>query len=83
MNEGCFILQNINKPFKDGHTHIYNYHIAKVIMHCCIHGVFPRKYNRLKNNRRIVESIIRVCGNNYKLIFEKMLLEIDKKIEAD
>ena len=74
-----YIVHNRNKRFKDAHTHVDNFKLAKIVIYCCIEGVFPDKCKRLEKNYRIVESITRVCTNKYKNRFNNMKYELDKK----
>jgi len=81
INNNSFIIININKEFKNGHTHVNNYYIAKSIIYACIHGYLPKKCSHLLNNKRILKSIIRVCSNKYLNRFENVLQKINRDEE--
>lgn len=78
-NKVCYIVHNTDKKFQNGHTHVYNYNLAKIIIYCCIKGEFPDKTKRLENNQKVLESIIRVCSNKYKNKFKNKMFEIQNK----
>lgn len=74
-----YLVINIDKEFKDGHTHVYNYNVAKTIIYCCIHGQFPKYIKHLDRDERTLVSILRICSNKYKRKFNEMLYKIQEK----
>lgn len=50
-----YIVHNINKPFKTGHTHISNYNTAKTILNFSFHKSVPHHLNKY-----LLQSIIRI-----------------------
>lgn len=50
-----FIVHNTNKPFKNGHTHINNYHAAKMIIDLSINKTTPCHLSKY-----LLQSIIRI-----------------------
>lgn len=74
-----FVVHNRHKEFKDGHTHVNNFNLAKIIIYTCIKGYFPSKSKRLINNTRVLESILRVCPNKHYNKFETHLFNLENK----
>lgn len=72
-SDNGFIVINIDKKFTEGHTHVPNFNFGKIIIYASIKGEFPSKCLHLKNNKRAIESVLRICPNKNKKIFEKML----------
>ena len=60
MSNSSFIIINTNLDFKNGHTHINNYTIAKAIIFYCLNGYFSKSFKHLENNDYIMESIRRI-----------------------
>lgn len=58
-----FIIHNINENFEDFHTHVNNYNLCKIIIHVALHGEFPSRSKRLEKNKRVMDSILRICDN--------------------
>lgn len=73
-----YIVHNMDKPFDKAHTHVSNFNMGKIIIYACIKGTFPSRSKRLENNKRIVNSILRVCSNKYYNRFERLLNNLDK-----
>ncbi len=59
MSNNQFIVHNINKDFKHGHTHVNNFNTAKYIVNMAYHKSFPEK----RISKWLLESIIRVSEN--------------------
>lgn len=57
MKKG-YIVYNQNKSFKEGHTHIRSYNVAKTIIDNCINRKRPKT-----NNIYLLESHIRISSN--------------------
>lgn len=72
-----FIVHNKDKPFKDAHTHVESFGLAKILIYCCIKGELPSKSKKLYKNIRFMKSVLRVINNKYKNKFEKMLWELE------
>lgn len=79
QNRNSYLVINIDKDFNIGHTHVYNYNIAKIIIYCCIKGDFPSRIKNLRYNKRVLQSIIRICSNKYLRKFQIMLNELEDK----
>ena len=56
MNSNEFIIHNIKKDFKNGHTHIKNFHTAKFLIDLAVHNTIPNK----SLNKYLYESLIRI-----------------------
>ena len=54
-----FIVYNMNKPFKHGHTHIGNYNTAKYILNLAYYSSIPQK----RTSNYLLESIIRISND--------------------
>lgn len=67
-----YIVYNRNKNFKDAHTHVETFMLAKILIYCCLTGDMPRKFQRLKKDYRFTESLVRVCTNKYKREFTEL-----------
>lgn len=78
INNNNFIVQNTDREFQNGHTHVYSYSIAKFIIRCCMRGEIPYG-RRLNKDKRTIESIIRVCDDKYKNKFSIILEKIKEK----
>lgn len=64
-----YIVHNTNKVFKEGHTHINNYHAAKMIIQLAVTKTIP-----LHLSKYLLESLIRVSEDEYYIkSIEKML----------
>lgn len=50
-----YIVHNTDKPFSDGHTHINNYHAAKMIIQLSITKTVPKHLSKY-----LLQSIIRI-----------------------
>lgn len=59
VGRNSFIIHNINKEFKYGHTHINNYNTAKWIINLAFHKTMPKRANKY-----ILNSLIRVSKDN-------------------
>ena len=46
VGRNSFIIHNINKEFKYGHTHINNYNTAKWIINLAFHKTMPKRANK-------------------------------------
>ena len=55
-----FIVYNMNKPFKNGHTHISNYNTAKYILNLAYHSSIPQK----RTSDYLLQSIIRISTDS-------------------
>lgn len=53
-----FIIINTNKDFKEGHTHIKNYNMAKTIIDLVKHNKTPKT-----KNKYILDSLIRISND--------------------
>ena len=71
-----YVVYNQNKTFKEGHTHIRSYKIAKTIIDNCINRKRPKT-----NNIYLLESYIRI-SNNEKYINEIKELINSKKYKS-
>lgn len=50
-----YLVVNINKPFKDGHTHVQKHDIAHIICKLAYRKQIPKS-----KNKRFLESLIRI-----------------------
>lgn len=66
-----YIAHNTKKRFKDGHTHLRSFNMAKTI----IHNVIKNKRPNTKN-RYLLESHIRLTGNEK---YKQMITELKQK----
>ena len=73
-----FILQNNNKEFKDGHTHIKSVNMAKILIDCILKEKLPKT-----RNNYLLSSVIRIAeSEKYKdKIKLLMLVRRSKKSE--
>ena len=55
-----FIVYNMNKSFKNGHTHISNYNTAKYILNLAYHSSIPQK----RTSDYLLQSIIRISTDS-------------------
>lgn len=63
-----FIIVNTNKEFKNGHTHIKVYNIAKTLINLAKKSKLPKT-----KNKYILESLIRISNDkNYIKSLEEM-----------
>lgn len=81
MSKNNYLIINTDKSFENGHTHIYNYNVAKIIVYCCIKGEFPKYIKHLDKDERTLTSIIRICSNKYIRKFKDLLFDIQQKKE--
>ena len=72
MKKG-YIVYNQNKSFKEGHTHIRSYNVAKTIIDNCIKGKVPKT-----RNTYLLESHIRIMNDDkyINLKYIKLLKEL-------
>lgn len=68
-----YIVYNINKPFSEGHTHIYGYNIAKTMINNCIMKKTPKT-----NNLYLLESHIRISNDTKYVKLVGELIESKK-----
>lgn len=71
-----YVIYNQNKIFKDGHTHIRSYKIAKTIIDNCINRKRPKT-----KNIYLLESHIRISTNEKYINLLKELIENNKTKE--
>lgn len=63
-----YIIINTQKDFKEGHTHIKNYNMAKTLINLVKNNKLPKS-----NNLYILDSLIRLSANkNYIKELEKL-----------
>lgn len=69
VKKNQYIVHNTNKIFKEGHTHINNYHAAKMIIQLSITKTIP-----LHLSKYLLESIIRISEDeNYIRCIRNMI----------
>lgn len=56
--KGDYILYNTKKTFKEGHTHLKNIDIAKMLINCAIKEEIPKT-----KNKYLLESLTRISKN--------------------
>lgn len=76
--KNSYLVINTDKEFKEGHTHVYNYKLCKLIVYACINGKFPPKQKALIHNKRMIESIVRVCSHKQYSKFKSILDNINQ-----
>ena len=60
IKDNVYIVYNTSRSFKNGHTHVNNYFIAKAIIEYCVTGKFSTRTRHLAKNKYIMRSIERV-----------------------
>ena len=53
-----FIVHNTKKRFREGHTHVYNFHKAKSLIDLAINMKVPQKADKWE-----IESLVRISKN--------------------
>lgn len=67
-----YIVHNTNKPFEDGHTHIYNYNKAKSIIDLAVRKKMPNTPRQWE-----IECLLRIVKDEkYKKKLRSLLLEL-------
>lgn len=63
-----YIVYNTNKIFKEGHTHLKSFNMAKTLIDNCIKHKYPKT-----NNLYLIQSHIRVTDDSkYKQLLEEI-----------
>ena len=71
-----YTVHNRNKVFQDGHAHVSNMGLAKLVVYTCTKGEIPHGKERLYSDLRFVESLCRVCTNSNKNKFTNRYNEL-------
>lgn len=74
LANNSFMVVNIDKKFEKGHCHTFTYQLAKIIVNTCIDGEFKK----VRYDKRMLESILRVCSNKYTKKFQDKLDQLIK-----
>lgn len=77
MKKG-YIVYNQNKSFKEGHTHIRSYNVAKTIIDNCINRKRPKT-----NNIYLLESHIRIATDEKYINMLKELINSKRNKTKD
>lgn len=64
IKDNAYIVYNTFKTFKEGHTHVNSYFVAKAIIYYALNGKFNSKYRHLEKNKYIMKSIERILPIN-------------------
>ena len=59
VGRNSFIIHNINKEFKYGHTHINNYNTAKFLINLALYKTVPDK----NMSKYLYQSLIRISSD--------------------
>ena len=64
-----YVVYNIEKKFKEGHSHLKSFNMAKTLIDNCINNKIPKT-----RNLYLLESHIRVTNNEkYKKLIEELI----------
>lgn len=72
MARNGFVIYNTNKKFKDGHTHIKSFKMAKTLIDCAIHLQTPKT-----RNPYLLHSLVRISEDES---YKAMIQELDNRI---
>lgn len=69
-----YIVHNAQYEFKDKHSHVHDFQIAKKLIHCVSHQIIPRSFNFY-----LLTSLTRISDNEDYIKKVESLIEVRKQ----
>jgi len=69
-----YIVHNSEYDFKEKHSHVHTFQIAKKLIHCVNHRIIPRSFNFY-----LLTSLTRISGDEEYIEKVNLLIEVRKQ----
>ena len=69
-----YIVHNAQYEFKEKHSHVHNFQIAKKLIHCVKHRIIPRSFNFY-----LLTSLTRISDDEDYIAKVESLIEVRKR----